>query len=191
MSKVKIQGNASGTGTLTITAPNTNTDRNITLPDGAGEIFVGDITSGDLPSGSVLQVVQGTSFTPNVNTYTTSTGWTEIGLSGTITPSASGNKILILIEYHPKVQAPTGGDLDFYVQLLEGSTQIHEVRTTSDNLGKLGDTVYHTYIMPMMIYRTTSGTSPLTYKIQFACGNTGRGYYIYEDSTMTLMEIAQ
>jgi len=33
MSKVKIQGNASGTGVLTITAPNTSTDRVITLPD--------------------------------------------------------------------------------------------------------------------------------------------------------------
>ena len=39
MSKVKIEGNASGTGTLTISAPNTNTDRSITLPDGAGEIL--------------------------------------------------------------------------------------------------------------------------------------------------------
>lgn len=39
MSKVKIEGNASGTGTLTISAPNTNTDRTLTLPDGAGEIL--------------------------------------------------------------------------------------------------------------------------------------------------------
>jgi len=34
MSKVKIQGHASGTGVLTVTAPNTSTDRTITLPDG-------------------------------------------------------------------------------------------------------------------------------------------------------------
>ena len=33
MAKVKIQGNASGTGVLTVTAPNTDTDRTITLPD--------------------------------------------------------------------------------------------------------------------------------------------------------------
>jgi len=33
MAKVKIQGNASGTGVVTLTAPNTNTDRTITLPD--------------------------------------------------------------------------------------------------------------------------------------------------------------
>jgi len=33
MSKIRIQCNASGTGVLTIEAPNTNTDRTITLPD--------------------------------------------------------------------------------------------------------------------------------------------------------------
>ena len=38
MSKVKIQGNASGTGVLTITAPNTSTDRTITLPDSTGTL---------------------------------------------------------------------------------------------------------------------------------------------------------
>ena len=44
MSKVKIQGNASGTGVLTIEAPNTNTDRTLTLPDEAGELLT---TTGD------------------------------------------------------------------------------------------------------------------------------------------------
>ena len=39
MSSVKIQGNASGTGVLTITAPNTNTDRALTIPDSGGEIL--------------------------------------------------------------------------------------------------------------------------------------------------------
>ena len=33
MAKVKIQGHASGTGVFTVTAPNSNTDRTITLPD--------------------------------------------------------------------------------------------------------------------------------------------------------------
>lgn len=42
MSKIKLTGNASGTGTLTIAAPNTNTDRTLTLPDGAGEILLSD-----------------------------------------------------------------------------------------------------------------------------------------------------
>jgi len=52
MSKVAIQGNASGTGTFTIAAPNSNTDRTLTLPDEAGTVvttagadFTGDVTT--------------------------------------------------------------------------------------------------------------------------------------------------
>jgi hypothetical protein len=42
MAKVKIQGHASGTGILTVTAPNTSTDRTITLPDGTGTLIADD-----------------------------------------------------------------------------------------------------------------------------------------------------
>jgi hypothetical protein len=41
MSLVKVQGNASGTGTLTIAAPNTNSDRTLTLPDQTGTLLTG------------------------------------------------------------------------------------------------------------------------------------------------------
>ena len=41
MSNVKIQGDASGTGTLTLAAPNTNTDRTLTLPDTTAPILAG------------------------------------------------------------------------------------------------------------------------------------------------------
>jgi len=42
MAKVKIQGHASGTGVLTVTAPNTSTDRTITLPDSTGTLLTAD-----------------------------------------------------------------------------------------------------------------------------------------------------
>jgi len=42
MAKVKIQGHASGTGVLTVTAPNTSTDRTITLPDATGTLLTAD-----------------------------------------------------------------------------------------------------------------------------------------------------
>ena len=56
MAKVKIQGHASGSGVLTITAPNTSTDRTITLPDSTGTILDNTSTldatklSGNLPA---------------------------------------------------------------------------------------------------------------------------------------------
>jgi hypothetical protein len=45
MSKVVIQGHASGTGDFTIAAPNSDTDRTLTLPDEAGEVLVTDGTT--------------------------------------------------------------------------------------------------------------------------------------------------
>lgn len=45
MSSVKITGNASGTGVFTIESPNSNTDRTLTLPDGAGEILTSPLTA--------------------------------------------------------------------------------------------------------------------------------------------------
>jgi hypothetical protein len=48
MSKIALSGNASGTGTLTIAAPNTSTDRTLTLPDNTGTI----ITTGSTFAGT-------------------------------------------------------------------------------------------------------------------------------------------
>ena len=44
MSLIKLQGNASGTGALTIAAPNTNTDRTLTLPDSSGTMATAEST---------------------------------------------------------------------------------------------------------------------------------------------------
>ena len=44
MAKVKITGHASGTGVITVTAPNTSTDRTITLPD-ATDTLIGTATT--------------------------------------------------------------------------------------------------------------------------------------------------
>jgi hypothetical protein len=48
MAKVKIQGHASGTGVITVTAPNTSTDRTITLPDATGTLLNSDGSGANL-----------------------------------------------------------------------------------------------------------------------------------------------
>jgi hypothetical protein len=48
MSQVKIQGNASGTGIFTLAAPNSNTDRTLTLPDSTGTVAL----TSDIPTGA-------------------------------------------------------------------------------------------------------------------------------------------
>jgi len=91
MSKVVIQGNASGTGNFTIAAPNSNTDRTFNLPDAAGTVLTTGNQS-DFPAGSVLQVVNtNTSSSSSVNSNT----WVDY-LSSSITPSSTSSKILIL-----------------------------------------------------------------------------------------------
>ena len=49
MSKIKLTGNASGTGVLTVTAPNTNTDRTISLPDTTDTLAVNSDVTNKLP----------------------------------------------------------------------------------------------------------------------------------------------
>jgi len=50
MAKVKITGHASGSGVLTVTAPNTSTDRTITLPDATATIATTTDVAARLPS---------------------------------------------------------------------------------------------------------------------------------------------
>ena len=72
MAKVKIQGHASGTGVLTVTAPNTSTDRTITLPDSTGTLLDNTSTldatklSGNLPAISGASLTGITSPNPNL-----------------------------------------------------------------------------------------------------------------------------
>lgn len=52
MSLVKVSGNASGTGTLTIAAPNTNSDYTLTLPQATGTFNISGVAN-EVPAGTV------------------------------------------------------------------------------------------------------------------------------------------
>ena len=71
MSLVKVSGNASGTGTLTIAAPNTNSDYTLNLPAATGTVMV----SGNMPAFSAYSNAS-QSFA-SANTYTKVTYDTE------------------------------------------------------------------------------------------------------------------
>ena len=183
MSKVKIEGNASGTGTLTISAPNTNTDRSLTLPDGAGEIFVGDITSSDLPTGSILQVVK--SDAPSGIFSTTNSTPQDTGHSASITPSSSSNKILVIVSYNG--HNSTAGRT-FKAYLKRGTTQIDGQHLGDDTSGTLSMS------NSLMILDSPSTTSSVTYTMFVGTDGVGTAYYNYSNSqgkdTIILMEIA-
>jgi len=80
MSKVSIEGNASGTGTFTIASPNSNTNRTLTLPDSTGTLVV----SGTTPSlnGIAFPATQSASADANtLDDYEEGT-WTPTDASG-------------------------------------------------------------------------------------------------------------
>ena len=75
MSKIKIQGNASGTGVVTLTAPNTNTDRTITLPDSTSTLLETNGNGSSLTSLTGSQVDSG---------QTTAKAWVNFNGTGTV-----------------------------------------------------------------------------------------------------------
>lgn len=102
MSKIALKGANTGSAQFTIQSPATNTGRTLTLPDETGTLATlenlpsGDITSGDLPTGSVLQVVQdihSTQISMSIdNTFE------DLNLSVSITPISANSKILIFVQ---------------------------------------------------------------------------------------------
>ena len=136
---------------MAIIKPNNNTLSSITaLPTGLG--------------GKVLQVVQ----TNKTDTFTTtSTSFTDVtGLSVSITPSSSSNKILIIVD----LQVGTDNDSQAMFNLVRGSTSINlgdasSSRTQCFNEQGSGED-YHQQSASTHFLDSPSTTSATTYKVQ-------------------------
>lgn len=83
MTKIAISPNVSGTGTFTIAAPDSNTDRTLTLPDAAGEVLT---NTSDIEA----QVKAATSATGTAPVYA-ARAWVNFNGTGTVAIRASGN----------------------------------------------------------------------------------------------------
>lgn len=78
MSSVKVQGNASGTGIFTVAAPNSNTDRTLTLPDSSGTIATAESTLSQFNASGSAPVYA-------------CRAWVNFNGTGTVAIRASGN----------------------------------------------------------------------------------------------------
>jgi len=198
MSLVKISGNASGTGTLTIAAPNTNTDYTLTLPTNTGTIVTSasSIAASQLPAGSVLQVVQ---TTKNDTTSTTTTGsFVDItGMSVSITPSSASNKVLVMFSIST---SNSTGDQNDCIQLVRDSTNIASgtgASTANCTLFMRENSSASIQTGSMTFLDSPATTSAVTYKLQWraSSGGTlylnrrGGGTEFITFSTITAMEI--
>ena len=116
MSKIKIEGNASGTGTFTLSTPNSNTDRTFTLPDADGDL----LTSGS-STGKILQVVSNhvdTIASYLIDSPTPDTTQQIAALDTSITPIASDSKILVTFSFCGE------GHFNNVWRLFRGNTEI-------------------------------------------------------------------
>ena len=151
------------------------------------------------PAGHIVQVVNKT-MNPIDEDVSYSTSYFEPGstinngeMSRTIDPTTSGNKLLVMVNYLPRGRAPTGQDMYFVVELQGGPTasmtQQWEITRSSDNLGKLGDTV----IMPQAINKsyffTTASTAEHKFTLKVKTSSSTGVYYRSGGGDITLMEI--
>ena len=125
MSRVVIQGDASGTGDFTIAAPNSNTDRTLTLPDVAGTVLTSG-SNADFPAGSVLQVASTTTdgliTTTTQGAPSTITNGAEV-FSISFTPQRSNSVLLAQTSSISIHEEANFGDIP-WLALWDGSTFI-------------------------------------------------------------------
>jgi len=179
MSKVAIQGNASGTGTFTIAAPNSNTDRTLTLPDEAGTVLTSAGAS-NFPAGSVIQVLESTAFD---STFITSTSFQDIDLEVSITPKATSSKILVMAN---GAYTQDGVDNTLgYVQLVRDTTAIANHLVGYDTPG--GNVGFDWFIQKL---DSPSSAVSVTYKVQAKTTNATSSWRPQGTMSIIVMEIA-
>lgn len=146
--------------------------------------------------GKVLQVVQATTTTQMTST---STSFADSNLTGTITPSATSSKILVIVSQHLRVyrgsQFQTGS-----WQLVRNSTPVLIYSVPAGSQGFMlveanGASDTSLAIVTASTYLDSpSTTSATTYKTQIGVGNTASSGYMRAQgdslqSTIILMEI--
>jgi hypothetical protein len=191
MSKIALASNVDGTGTFTIASPDSNTDRTLTLPDNSGTLMstASAITTAQLPVGSVLQVVYGSTTTQTVSTITT---YADTTLTATITPTSATSEILVLVtQSYYRTNSNSQGASAVDIKLFRGATDLgliavymgYGATTACVDIG----------VAAFQTLDTPSTTSPVAYKTQFRNVVTPGSVRVQNNdspSTITLMEIA-
>jgi hypothetical protein len=174
-----LAGATSGSTTIQATDAVTQT---ITLPNATGTV----LTTGNIPTGSVLQVVNATYAIATSNSTNTPA---STGLTASITPSSSSNKILVIANVSSIQNNNSGNGVNlllyrnastlFTFGTVHGYTNSAIVTVTSG-----GGTIF---------LDSPSTTSATSYTVYFS-SNAGGGQVVTTQannatSTITLMEI--
>ena len=177
-----LNGATSGSTTLQSTDAVTAT---ITLPSTTGTV----ITTGNIPTGSVVQVVNatyGSTVSTGTNTFVTT------GLTASITPTSSSNKILVLVSLVGVLK--NTGNTCVATKLYRNGSSLFVI---DDSAGTTGSTAANgSGSISLNYLDSPATTSSTTYAVFFASDNNINYAYINAWSnigaplsTITLMEI--
>ena len=171
--------NGSTSGSVTISSPAVSGTTTLTLPATSGTVLTNGINT-NFPAGSVLQVVQ----TVKSDTYsTTSSTFNDVtGLSVSITPSSSSNKILVFVDAALGV---TNAAYGAQLRLLRNSTAIYigdaagsRDRSMMQLAGDISGSQYQVIRTNGQYLDSPATTSSVTYKVQINSGNNSSTSYI-------------
>jgi hypothetical protein len=149
--------------------------------------LTGTVPDANAPSGSVIQVVEG-STTTTVNT--TSISFTDTGLSATITPSSTSSKILIVVSHTNSRKLPQGNEGGINMWLQKNGSNLAQIIQAGL---WTATSVYITGGINSTYLDSPATTSAITYKTQFASHAAGVTAVVQENnmrSSIILMEIA-
>tara|TARA_R110002167_G_scaffold269516_2_gene476040 strand:+ start:438 stop:986 length:549 start_codon:yes stop_codon:yes gene_type:complete len=179
-SKIKVDQIQTGDGTGTIALQN--------QLSGMTTASLPALGSAQMPTGSVIQVVEGTHATQET---TTSTSYVATSLDAVITPSSSSSKILVTITFPADIAGSvthTGGDYAIY----RDSTHILAMNGDSSYSSVSGGTNMATNASLQKL-DSPSSTSAITYKLYMRARNSNTTIKSTHNSgmgTVILMEIA-
>ena len=191
MASIVVAGDTSGT--VTLSAPATAGTTTLTLPTTSGTVLTsassiptsqlsGSISAASLPAGSVLQVV---SANYSIAGTTSGTTYIDTGLTASITPSSSSNKILIIVHHNGCTN--TSANTGLKIRLLKDSTTIITFAPASG----YGPTFLNASVSTAYL-DSPATTSSTIYKTQYGLVFASGVGTIQNDSatsTITLMEI--
>jgi hypothetical protein len=138
LAKIKLQGHASGTGVLTVTAPNTSTDRTITLPDATGTLLNSDGSGASLTALNATNLGSGIVPTARLGTGSASSSTFLRGDGAWQTAGASTLAALTDVTVSASNPAtdtnPSSGVGHLWVQSTSGESYICTTATTDENV---------------------------------------------------------
>ena len=145
------------------------------------------VASGKILSaaGHVIQVVHDDELSANITT--SSTTYSDTGMSVSITPSSTSSKILILCSHTTLNDTDSGG---IELRVLRDSTDIWTGRGDADGIVHWTTQEYGVQQGSINTIDSPSSTSAITYKLQYRKFNAGTAY-LYQGATFIAMEIAQ